>query len=292
VKPAPFAYWDPPDLASALAFLAEHSDDSTLLAGGQSLLPLVNMRLVRPDYLIDLGGVSELMRIEEADGGLRLGALCSHDDLLQSPVVRDRCPLLTKALPYVGHMAIRHRGTLGGSLAHADPAAELPAVAVALDAEITLRSASAVRTVPARDFFLTHLTTAIEPGEILTDVRLPRPPDEPTGTAVMELARRHGDFALVGVAAQLSLSRGTIGGARLCAFGVDQVPRRLVEVEAVLLGERPAHELLAHAAGVAAGAVRPPSDMHASAVYRRRMCGVMARRALQAALNDARGARS
>lgn len=292
MKPAPFAYWDPRDLASALEFLSEHGEDSTLLAGGQSLLPLLNMRLVRPDYLVDLSGISELSRIEDADGGLRLGALCRHDELLQSPVIRDRCPLLTKALPYVGHPAIRQRGTLGGSLAHADPAAELPAVAVALEAEITLRSSSAVRTVPAKDFFLTHLTTAIEPGEVLTEVRLPQRSDEPTGTAVMELARRHGDFALVGVAAQLSLSNGSISGARLCAFGVDQVPRRLVEVEAVLVGEEPTGELLAHAAGVAAGAVEPPSDMHASAGYRRRMCGVMARRALQTALDDGLGARS
>ena len=289
MKPAPFAYWDPHDLPSALDFLEDHAEDSSLLAGGQSLMPLLNMRLVRPEYLVDLNGVSELDRVEPDNGALRLGALCRHDALLRSEVVGENCPLLVKALPHVGHTAIRYRGTLGGSLAHADPAAELPAVAVALDAEITLRSSSGIRTLPAGDFFLTHLTTAIEPGEILTEVRVPRRPDQPTGAAVTELARRHGDFALVGVAAQLTLNGGTIGSARVCAFGVDQVPRRLVEVESVLDGETPGEELLREAAAAAAGAVEPTSDMHASADYRRKMCGVLTERGLRSALEETGG---
>jgi carbon-monoxide dehydrogenase medium subunit len=292
VKPAPFAYWDPHDLESALAFLAEHAEDSSLLAGGQSLMPLLNMRLVRPEYLVDLNGVSELGRVQRENGALRVGALCRQDALLRSSVVREACPLLAKALPHVGHTAIRYRGTLGGSLAHADPAAELPAVAVAADAEITLQSSSGERTIPAGDFFRTHLTTAIEPGEILTEVRVPLRPAGHTGTAVIELARRHGDFALVGVAVELTLSAGTIGTARICAFGVDQVPRRLGDVESLLVGESPGEELLAQAAATAARAVEPTSDMHASAEYRRRMCGVLAGRALASAIADAGGRRS
>lgn len=292
MKPAPFAYWDPCDLESALAFLAERAEDSALLAGGQSLVPLLNMRLVRPEYVVDLNRISGLDRIEDSDGVVRLGALCRQHALLRSAVVRDHCPLLAKALPYIGHTAIRYRGTLGGSLAHADPAAELPAVAVALDAEIALRSASGSRSVAARDFFLTHLTTATEPGEVLSEVRLPQAADEPTGTAVMELTRRHGDFALVGVVAQLTVTDGTIGSARLCAFGVDQVPRRLEEVEGLLAGEAPSGGLLRQAAAAAAGAVEPASDMHATAGYRREMCEVLTGRALRRALDEIGGSPS
>jgi carbon-monoxide dehydrogenase medium subunit len=286
VKPAPFAYLDPPDLESALGFLAENAEDTSLLAGGQSLLPLLNMRLVRPEYLLDLNRLSELEQIGDGDGTLRIGALCRHDALMHSRAVRERCPLMAKALPHIGHTAIRYRGTVGGSLAHADPAAELPAVAVALDAEITVRSSSGARTIPAREFFLTHLTTAIEPGELLTEVRLPPQPEEATGTAVAELARRHGDFALVGVAAQLTLSDGKIASSRLCAFGVDQVPRRLDDAEGLLAGQAPDTELLQEAGAAAEHAVAPTSDMHASAEYRRQMCGVLTRRALGQALTE------
>jgi carbon-monoxide dehydrogenase medium subunit len=286
VKPAPFAYLDPPDLESALGFLAENAEDTSLLAGGQSLLPLLNMRLVRPEYLLDLNRLSELEQIGDEEGSLHLGALCRHDALMHSPAVRQRCPLMAKALPHIGHTAIRYRGTVGGSLAHADPAAELPAVAVALDAEIEVRSSSGGRTIAARDFFLTHLTTSIEPGEMLTEVRLPAQPDAGAGTAVAELARRHGDFALVGVATQVTLSDGKIASPRLCAFGVDQVPRRLDEVERLLDGQAPGSDLLQEAGTAAERAVEPTSDMHASAEYRRRMCGVLTRRALGDALAE------
>lgn len=289
MKPAPFAYWDPVDLDATLAFLARHGDDSTVLAGGQSLVPLLNMRLVRPEYVIDLNRVTELEYLREDDGGLRIGALCRQDALLHSAVVAERCPLLARALPQIGHAATRYRGTIGGSLAHADPAGELPAVVVALDAEITLRRAVGTRTVPAREFFISHLTTAIEPGEVLTEVRLPACGHDRTGSAVLELARRHGDFALVGIAAQITLDGDRIDSARLCAFGVDQVPRRLIEVETLLAGEQPSDELLAQAAAAACAAVEPGSDMHASSEYRRAMCGVLTRRALAEAIEDAAG---
>lgn len=292
MKPAPFAYHCATTLDEALALLAQHGEDCKVLAGGQSLVPLLNMRLARPEYLLDLNRISELEHVGDGDGGLRIGALSRHDGLLRSPLVRQRSPLLAKALPHIGHTAIRYRGTVGGSLAHADPAAELPAVAVALDAEIVLRRSSGARTVAARDFFLTHLTTSIEPGEILTEVRLPPGTDEPTGTAVVELARRHGDFALVGVAAQLTMTGDSLSSARLCAFGVDQVPRRLDGVEALLAGQTPSAELLQDAAAAATGAIEPTSDMHASAAYRRRMCGVLTCRALSQAVEEIGGAGS
>jgi aerobic carbon-monoxide dehydrogenase medium subunit len=291
VKPGRFAYWGPDRLDDALAFLQEHGEDSRVLAGGQSLVPLLNMRLVRPDYVIDLGGVPGLDAVREDDGGLRIGALCRQQALTRDAAVAQDIPLLARALPHIGHVAIRYRGTIGGSLAHADPAAELPAVAVALDARITLRSSSGARTLGAEDFFLTHLTTAIEPNEMLTDVWLPRRGQESTGAAVMELTRRHGDFALVGVAVQLTLPGKAIGSARVCAFGVDQVPRRLTEVEELLAGEEPGDDLLRQAGEAAGAAVDPSSDMHASAKYRRQMCGVLTTRAIAAAVADAGGGR-
>jgi aerobic carbon-monoxide dehydrogenase medium subunit len=288
VKPAPFAYWDPDDLEVALAFLAEHGDESSILAGGQSLVPLLNMRLARPRYLIDLRRVPGLDDISHVDEGLSIGALCRQHTLAHSADVEDGSPLLTRALPHIGHAAIRYRGTIGGSLAHADPAAELPAVSIALDARLTLRRRSGTRTVEASDFFVSHYTTTIELGEVLTNVWLPPRGDEPTGTAVMELARRHGDFALVGVAVQITMSGETIGTARVCAFGVDEVPRRLREVETLVRDEDWGDAgLLREAGQVASAAVHPPTDMHASAEYRREMCGVLTERALAAAIVDA-----
>jgi carbon-monoxide dehydrogenase medium subunit len=286
VKPAPFAYWDPDELDEALAFLRDHADESSLLAGGQSLGPLLNMRLVRPEFVIDINRIAGLDELTADNGTLRLGALCRQDALAHSADVGERCPLLARALPHIGHAAIRYRGTLGGSLAHADPAAELPAVAVALDAQLTLRSLDSERTIGAREFFLTHLTTAIGPGEMLTEAVFPTRPAEPTGAAVLELTRRHGDFALVGIAAQVTLAGAEIGAARVSAFGVDQVPRRLEEVEDLLSGERPTRELLREAGAAARDAVQPGSDMHASAAYRRDMCGVLSERALATALDD------
>ncbi|MGI8557839.1 MAG: FAD binding domain-containing protein [Solirubrobacteraceae bacterium] len=286
MKPAAFAYWDPDELEPVLAFLGDHADESSVLAGGQSLVPLLNMRLVRPDFVIDINRVASLAEVGVEDGAVRLGALCRHDALLRSQPISDRCPLLARALPHIGHAAIRYRGTLGGSLAHGDPAAELPAVATALDAQIRLRSSGGERTIRAGEFFITHLTTAIEPGEVLTEVTFPGRGSEPTGAAVLEFTRRHGDFALVGIAAQVTLVGETIGEARLSAFGVDQVPRRLDEVEALLAGEAPTEELLRDAGAAAREAVQPTSDMHASAAYRRDMCAVLTERALAASLDD------
>jgi CO/xanthine dehydrogenase FAD-binding subunit len=286
MKPAPFRYWDPATLDEALDFLAEHGDESNLLAGGQSLVPLLNMRLVQPEYVVDLARLSELDDVHLDGDVLSVGALVRHDTLMSDPLVAEHCPLLARAVPHIGHTAIRYRGTAGGSVAHADPAAELPAVAAALDADVVLRSRSGTRSVPAREFFVTHLTTCIEPGEMLTELRFPTRPADGAGSAVLELTRRHGDFALVGVAGELRLDGGRIGSARLCAFGVDEVPRRLFEAERLLEGGEPSAELLADAGARASQGLEPPSDMHASSSYRRDMAGVLTRRLLAAALDE------
>ena len=287
MKPAPFQYWDPPTVEDAIAFLAEHGDESNVLSGGQSLVPLLNMRLVRPEYVVDLNRLSELDYVRAEGDVVAVGALVRHDTLMHHPLVAERCPLLARAIPHIGHSAIRYRGTAGGSVAHADPAAELPAVAAALDADVVLRSTRGTRTVPAREFFVTHLTTSIEPGELLTELRFPARATAGKGSAVMELTRRHGDFALVGLAGQVEMNSHTIASARLCAFGVDEVPRRMTEVEALLEGQAPSEELVADAAAAASEAVQPPSDMHASASYRRDMTGVLTRRLLSEVLKGA-----
>lgn len=285
MKPARFEYCDPRTLDEAVAVLAERADDAKLLAGGQSLMPVLNMRLSRTGLLVDLNGVGELEYVEAGNGTLRLGALARHDTLLGSAEVAEACPLLAKSIPFIGHTAIRYRGTAGGSLVHADPSAELPAVMTALDAELVITSSDGARTVPASEFFVTFFTTAIETDEVLTEVRIPRQPPG-SGSAVVELARRHGDFALAGVVATVGAKGERIASSRICAFGVDDVPRRLEEVEALTAGNTLSAELLDEAANLAMTLIEPEADMHATAEYRREMTGVLTKRALREALND------
>jgi carbon-monoxide dehydrogenase medium subunit len=290
VKPPPFRYVDPTTVEEALALLARHGADARVLAGGQSLMPLLNFRLARPAHVIDVNRLDALGAIAPAaDGGLRLGALARQRALERSALVRERCPLLAQALPLVGHPQIRARGTLGGSLAHADPAAELPAAMVALEARLTLRRAGGERTVAAGDFFVGLLTTALAPDELLTEIQLPSWPAR-TGSGVREVAKRHGDFALGGVAATLTLDgQGRVARARIVGFGVGPVPVRMVEAERALAGGAPTPAALAEAGRLASAAVDPPDDIHASATYRRRLAGVLATRALTDALASATG---
>jgi CO/xanthine dehydrogenase FAD-binding subunit len=287
MKPPKFRYWDPATVDETVRFLEQNADETKLLAGGQSLMPVISMRLAHPEFLVDINGVSELDYIRVDGDRLRVGALTRHDTLLRSPEVERVCPLVSKALPHIGHSAIRYRGTIGGSIVHADPSAELPSVALALDAELTVAGPRGKRTIPASEFFITFFTTAAEPDEMLTEIAFPvqRPA---SGTAVLELARRHGDFALAGVATTVTLDgdRG-IDSARVCAFGVDDVPRRMDEVESLLSGQRPTAELVAQAGALTARSIEPETDMHASGDYRRRMAGVLTRRALTEALADA-----
>jgi aerobic carbon-monoxide dehydrogenase medium subunit len=280
MKPPAFQYFAPSSLDEALALRAEHADDCAVLAGGQSLMPMLNLRMAFPGTLIDLAGVGELAGIREWDGGVAIGAMTRQRAAERSTLLNEHAPLAARALPNIGHTTIRNRGTVGGSIAHADPAAELPAVALALDAELLAASSSGERTIAASDFFAGFLTTSLAPEELLVEVRLPGlAPGH--GVAFIELARRHGDFALVGVAAAIALDGGgKIADARLAFIGVGGTPMRAREAEAVLRGEAPGDGVFAEAAERAKTEIDPSDDTHASAEYRRRIAGVLAQRAL------------
>lgn len=293
MKPAAFAYYRPTSLDEALALLAEH-EDAKPLAGGQSLIPAMNFRLAAPAALIDLNGIAALSRDQGTeDGGLHLGAMTRHSALEASRLVAERAPLLAETVPFIAHPQIRNRGTLGGSLAHADPAAELPAVMVALEATLVLRSAGADRRLPAEQFFTGLFATALEPGELLTAIELPALPAR-SGSAFEELSRRHGDYALVGVAAMLTLDEaGRCARARITLLSVGEGPTLAVRAAAALAGEALDPESLGAAAELAATEdIDPPSDIHASAAYRRQLARVLTRRALTRAAARARASTS
>ena len=277
MKPAPFRYARPVTAAEAVALLASHHGEAKLLAGGQSLVPLLNMRLARPAVLVDLNGARELGRIEATpDGGLVLGALVRHADLAASPLVRERAPLLAAAARHVGHVAIRNRGTLGGSLAHADPAAELPAAALALDATLELLGPRGPRRIAAAEFFRGLLSTALDADELLAEVIVPA---AAPGWGFAELARRPGDFALAGVAASLDGH----GRARVVGFGVADRPRRLRGAESLAVAAPRDPTMPARAGAAAAADCEPPTDVHASAEYRRHLVAVLIEDALREA---------
>ena len=290
MKPAPFDYFAPTELSEALALLAQHGDEAKILAGGQSLMPMMNMRLVRPQVVIDVNRIAALDAITPSpDGGLVIGALARQRQLERSPVVQAQHPVLAAALPLIGHVQIRNRGTIGGSLVHADPAAELPAVCVALEAALVVQSTARQRVLAAEDFFVTYLTTAIEPDEILTEIRLPAWPSG-WGWDVQEVCRREGDFALVGAVSLLQVDADdTCQAARIALFGVDGAPVRAWRAEEALAGQRVEDDALREVEQLVASELDPESDIHASAAYRKDVGGVMARRTLAQALNRARG---
>jgi carbon-monoxide dehydrogenase medium subunit len=281
VKPAPFTYVRARTLDEAVAWLARGGGEARILAGGQSLVPLMNMRLVRPATVVDINAVPGLAQIQAtAAGGVRLGALVRHADLAAAPLARARAPLLAVAAAHVGHRAIRNRGTLGGSLAHADPAAELPAAALALDARVIVAGPRGERAIAAAEFFHGLFATALGGDEVLTAVELAAPPE---GWGFAEVARRAGDFALAGVAAALRGGAGTCREARLVAFGAGDRPLRLPPAETLLRGA-PVDDALARRAGeAAAAACAPADDVHASAAYRRHLVAVLTERALREA---------
>ncbi len=285
MKPPPFDYLAPDTLDGALAALAEHGADAKLLAGGQSLLPILNFRLARPSLLIDLNRVAELGFVREsADGGLRLGAMTRHRQLERDPRVAARAPLLAEAMPHVAHPQIRNRGTLGGSLAHADPSAELPALALALRMRFRLVRAGGERWIDARDFFTGLLSTALETDELLAEVEVPALPAG-AGWSFLEVARRHGDYAQVGVAAVVEVDAdGVCQGARWVYLSVGDGPIEAVEAPRRLLGERLTLPLIEEAAAQAARhEIDPSGDIHASAAFKRHLAQVLTRRALLAA---------
>ncbi len=282
MKPAQFDYLCPRTVDEAVDLLARHGDDAKVLAGGQSLVPLMNMRLARPAVIIDINRIAGLEYLREEHGVLRLGALTRQRAAERSPLVADRCPLLRDALRLVGHVQIRNRGTIGGSIAHADPAAELTAILVALDGEITVRSARGTRVIPAADLFVTYLTTSLDPRELLVEVRIPALP-RGAGWSWMEIARRHGDFALAGVGVVLTVRRGAIAEARIALTGVGPTPVRAARAERLLVGRAPSEALWGEAAEAVRAAVTPEGDIHASAEYRTHVSGVLAQRALREA---------
>lgn len=288
MKPAKFEYHAPSSLTEALALLGElRGQDSKVLAGGQSLVPLLNMRLARPGHVVDINGLRELDYINPtADGGLAVGALTRQRTLEKSPEVARRAPLLAEAMPLVGDRQVRTRGTVGGSLAHADPVAELPTVAVALDAELVLASRGQTRTVRASEFFVTFLTTLLEEDELLVEVRFP-PPRPGAGQAFLELTRQRGAYAIVSAAAVLALENNRVVDARLSLGGVAPTPIGSVGAQAVLSGQEPSEELFSAAARVAAEDVDPSPDVHGTVAYRREMAQVYAKRALKAAASRA-----
>jgi CO/xanthine dehydrogenase FAD-binding subunit len=289
VKPSPFEYVAPESLEEATSLLGEHGEVGKILAGGQSLGPLLNMRLASPEVLIDINRLDELSYIRQRDGYLEIGALARQRTVERSPDIPRKWPLISDAMPYVGHMTLRNRGTVCGSIAHADPAAELPAVATALEAELRVLGPEGERTVLATDFFLSYMTTNLEPEELLAEVRFP-PPRPRTGHAWIEIARRHGDYALVGTAAALTLSEdNTCDAARLVYTGVAPVPFDAREAAELLVGEQPSEDSFAEVAEHAAKASEPGTDVHASAGYRRHLLGLLTRRALGKALERARG---
>jgi CO/xanthine dehydrogenase FAD-binding subunit len=285
MKPPKFDYYDPTTIDEALGLMAQFGDQARPLAGGQSLVPLMNFRLIRPAHLIDLNGVAELSYLETDGGALRIGATTRQRELEHSADVAKRWPLLRDAASLIGHIQIRNRGTVGGSLAHAFPSAELPVAMVTFDASFIVRSRAARRTVRAEDFFLSYMTTALQPEELLTEINVPAWPAN-SGWSYQEVSRRHGDFALAGAAALIAMdAKGNIDHARLTLTGV--TPVRACEAEDLLHGQKPSAALLGAAAQRATHNLEQDSDIHASAEYRRSACAALARRALTQAAQRA-----
>ncbi|MFF7984910.1 FAD binding domain-containing protein [Streptomyces sp. NPDC007901] len=292
MKPPPFTYCDPESVDEAVALKSEFGVGALVLAGGQSLLPMLSMRLVRPRALIDINKIGDLQRIEHRDGVLEVGAGVRQYELEDHTTVGALVPLLPEAAGCVGHIETRHRGTVGGSLAHADPAAELPCTAVALHAVLVVQGRSGTRALAAQDFFRGRLTTALEPDEVLVAVRYPVPP--PTaGHGFVEVARRAGDLALAGAAAVVDLDGdGRIAAASVGALGIADTPVRAAEVENALIGEAPAEETIARAAQRIVPSVTSQDDLHATLAYRRHLAPVVVRRAVAAAVAHAREMRN
>jgi carbon-monoxide dehydrogenase medium subunit len=291
MKPAPFDYSAPDSVEEVLALLAEHGDEAKIIAGGQSLMPMLAMRLARPAHLVDVTRVTALRGIEDRGGSVVFGATARERDAERSTLVAERLPVLAEALPHIGHVAIRNRGTIGGSIAHADASAELPAVAVVTEADLVVRGPAGERVVPAAEFFRGHFTTTLADEECLVEIRVPSA-DRDVGWSFQEVARRHGDFALVGAAAMVALNGGgTIGEARICLFGVGDRPLRAPAAETALVGADLTADTFAAAASDAVADLDPAADTHGSSAYRRHLAGVVVRRALTAAAERAGGSR-
>jgi carbon-monoxide dehydrogenase medium subunit len=289
MKPAPFTYIAPQSLDEALVVMDQHGFEAKLLAGGQSLIPVMNFRLAQPGILVDLNDLPELGQLQQNEaGGLRLGAMMRHSQLEHSPIIADHAPLVYETMPFIAHPQIRNRGTIGGSLAHADPAAELPVIMVALEARFHLQKLGGERWISAEDFFQSLFSTALEPEEIIVEIAVP-PLAPRTGYAFMEMARRHGDYAQAGVAALVTLDEsGVCRQARLVYLNVGEIPMVAYKAAAMLVGEKPSPGLLDEVASRAAqDEIDPTDDIHGTAVYKRHLAHILGKRALQKAVTRA-----
>lgn len=281
MKPPKFDYFAPDSIDDALALMAEHGEDTRFLAGGQSLVPMLNFRLAAPSTLIDLNGIATLRHVHlDDDGRLRLGAMTTTRQIETDPVIGAANPLLQAAASEIAHVQIRNRGTIGGCLAHADPAAELPGIVLVCDGEIRLQGPAGKRSVAAGGFFDGVFSTAIAEGEMMTEIVFPAWPDG-RRWAFREISRRKGDFAMIGIAAWFDVGGdGAISGARLVAIGAGDTPLRLVSAENVLIGKTPNPALFSEAVKAGVSDLRPGDDIHASAEYRREAGGVLIERVL------------
>lgn len=289
MKPAAFEYVIAESVDGAVAALAQARGEAKILAGGQSLVPMLNFRLLRPATLVDINRIPGLAFIEDAGDRIRIGALTRHHQLETSPIVAEHFPLVSCAMTHVAHLAIRNRGTIGGSLSHADPAAELPMLAVLLDAELHVASGKGKRTVAARDFFRSALTVDLAEDEMVTEVHLPKLLAH-TGWGFEEVARRAGDFALAAVGATVTVASGVVRAARLALTGVGPAPIRARKAEALLVGKPVEPKLIAQATMAVRAAIAPETDLHASSDYRRHLAGALAGRAIASAWQRAGGA--
>jgi CO/xanthine dehydrogenase FAD-binding subunit len=288
MKPAAFDYIVADSIDAAVAALAAAGGEAKIIAGGQSLVPMLNFRLLRPSTLVDINRIPGLAFIEESENAIMIGALTLQHRIETSPVIAAHLPVLSHAMTHVAHLAIRNRGTIGGSLSHADPAAELPMLALLLEAELDIASASGRRTVAVRDFFLGALTAALADDDIVTRITFPKLPPR-TGWGFEEVARRGGDFALAAVTATLTVADGAITQARVAMMGLGDTPKRAAEVEALLAGRALEPALIEAATNAARAGVEPHSDLHASSDYRRHLIGVLTARTLAAAWQRAHG---
>jgi CO/xanthine dehydrogenase FAD-binding subunit len=287
MKPPAFDYIAATSIELAVAALAAAGGDAKIIAGGQSLLPMLNFRLLRPSVLVDINRIASLAYINETAAAIRVGALTRHFQLETSPVIARYFPVMSCAMTHVAHLAIRNRGTIGGSLSHADPAAELPMLALLLDATLHVVSDAGERTVAARDFLLDALTVDLGGGDIVTEIVLPKLPPR-TGWGFEEVARRHGDFALAAAAVTLTVSDDAIAQARIALTGVGPTPLRAADAETLLTGYALEDGLINRAIEAVRAVIAPATDLHASSDYRRHLAGVLTGRALAAAWRRAR----
>ena len=288
MKPPEFRYVAARTVDEAIEALAKEGSDAKILAGGQSLTPMLNFRLAHPSLLVDINRIAGLDEIRPEKGGLKIGALVRHRAVEMSSVVRERQPLLAAVATQVGHLAIRNRGTFGGSIAHNDPAAEFPMAALLLDAKITSKGKKGGRTIAAKDFFVTYLTTSLEDGEIVTEVEIPDLAAK-TGWGFEELSRRPGDFAIAAVCATVTMKNGSCEAARIAMAGVGSKALRAPGAEKILAGQKLGDDVLKKAAAAARDDCDPTNDVHASADFRRHLVEVLTERALHTACERATG---